>query len=154
VRKRGWKLNFNELNQYKYLFLDTIQDSTENPFAIIITLKTGEVSEQTEDLIVGEATIRDVRPIIENESIRIKVNFPSYVAYNVQCETYSSGNDYDIFKGRNAREYSKSRYMEYIKSDTIASDEWPGKLKHFGISCCWEIVDIISVDEPKIQIVL
>jgi len=45
----------------------------------------------------------------------------------------------------------KSRHFEYIKSDTFASDEWPGKLRHFGVCCGWEIIDIISTDETKVK---
>lgn len=143
-------MNFIDLNQYKYLFLDTIKSTNEN--ALIITLNIGEVSTKMEDLTINGVTLRDTRAILEDNAIRIKLIFHSYVAYNVRRETYTVWSDYDVFKGQIVREYSKSRYMEYIKSDTIASDEWPGKLKHFGISCCWEIVDIISVDEPKIFI--
>ncbi len=143
-------MNFSELNQYKYLFLDTINSTNEN--ALTITLNIGEVSTQMEDLTINGVILHDTRPILEDKATRIKLIFHSYVAYNVRWETYTVWSDYDIFKGQIVREYSKSRYLEYIKNDSIASDEWPGILKHFGICCTWEIIDVVSVNMPEIYI--
>lgn len=143
-------MKFKDLNQYKYLFLKNIDCSDGN--RLVIYLGIGIVSEEPETLVFnGGATINDARPILEDDSVSIRVVFPSYVSYNVRWESYTGGSDYDEFIGRIGREYSKSRYLEYVKSDTIASDEWPGKLKHFGICCEWEIIDIVSIDEPQIQ---
>lgn len=61
-------------------------------------------------------------------------------------------NDYDVYEGRKVREYSKSRYLEYVKNDTIATDVWPGKIRHFGFCCEWEVIDIVSMTEPLIQV--
>lgn len=129
--------------------MDIIHSTDENRLAIY--LKIGNVSEETEDFVVNGITIHDTRPILKDNTAIIKVIFPSYVAYNVRWESYTVWSNYDVFEGRIVREYSKSRYLEYVKSDTFASDEWPGKLKHFGICCGWEIIDIISVDEPIIE---
>lgn len=143
-------MKFKDLNQYKYLFLKNIDCSDGN--RLVIYLGIGIVSEEPETLVFNSgATINDARPILEDDSVSIRVVFPSYVSYNVRWESYTGGSDYDEFIGRIGREYSKSRYLEYVKSDTIASDEWPGKLKHFGICCEWEIIDIVSIDEPQIQ---
>lgn len=142
---------FKDLDQYKYLFLENIHCTDGNE--LTICLKAGKVSEEIEPLVLNGLNINDTRPILEDNSILIRVFFPSYVAYNVRWETYTVRSDYDEFTGRTVREYLKSRYLEYVKGDTIASDEWPGKLKHFGICCGWEIIDIVSTDEPKVQII-
>lgn len=138
---------FKDLNQYKYLFLNSIQKDDGNELTIHLTV--GKVIEQTEDLVINGVTIHDVKPILE-DNIYIKVTFPSYVAYNVSWESYTTMSNYDVFEGRKVREYSKSRYLEYVKNDTIASDEWPGKLRHFGFCCEWEVIDIVSIDEPMV----
>ena len=141
-------LEFGLLNQYKNLFLVDIQENDENKVTFL--LKTGQVSETTEALVINDVTLNDVRPIIEDNNLSIKVLFPSYVAYNVRNETYTTLNDYDLFEGNIVREYNRSRYLEYIMADTIATDNWPGKLRHFGICCGWHVIDVISVDEPEV----
>jgi len=145
-------LIFKDLNQYKYLFQQNIHCTDEN--RLTICLKIGKVSEETEDFVFNGITINDTRPILEDNTGSIRVWFPSYVAYNVRWETYLVWSEYDEFTGRIVREYSKSRYLEYVKNDTFASDEWPGKLRHFGICCGWEIIDIISIDEPQVEMVM
>lgn len=139
---------FKELNQYKYFFLDSIR---ANDDILTIYLTIGEVG-KPEDISFNGVTITGTRPILENSSLVIELVFSSYVAYNVRWESYTTRSDYDIWDGRLIREYSKSRYMEYVKSDTIASDEWPGKLRHFGFCCEWHVVDVVSVQEPAIRI--
>lgn len=140
---------FKELDQYKYLFLNNIHCTDRN--RLTICLKVGKVSEETEPLMVNSITVNDTRPILVDNTGSIRVAFPSYVACNVRWETYTIWSDYDEFTGQIVREYSKSRYLEYVKNDTAASDEWPGKLRHFGICCGWEIIDIVSVDEPEVH---
>jgi hypothetical protein len=140
-----------DLDEYKYLFLKNINTNDEN--GLTICLNVGRVSEETEPLVFNGVIINDTRPILEDNTVSLKVGFTSYIAYNVRWESYTCWSDYDEFTGRLVREYSKSRYLEYVKTDTFASDEWPGKLRHFGICCEWEIIDIISIDEPQVQLI-
>jgi hypothetical protein len=118
-----------------------------------INLTVGEVSDQEEELTINGVTLRGLRPILKNDSIRIEIVFPSYVAYNVSNESYIVGNEYDLFEGKLAREYSKSRYLDYIKANTIADAVYPGKLRHFGFCGEWHIIDVVAIDEPKINII-
>lgn len=141
---------FSEINEYKYLYLQGVKSVDD--ISLTINLTVGEVSDQEEQLTINEVTLSGLRPILNNDSVRIEIVFPSYVAYNVSKESYIVMNDYDVFEGKLAREYSKSRYLDYIKLDTIADDVYPGKLRHFGFSSEWHVIDVISVDEPKINI--
>lgn len=143
---------FQEINKYRYLFLDDIREVDTN--VLKLYLRIGRESEQTEDRSLNGVTLHDVRPILEDEELRLEVAFSSYVSYNVRWETYTVWRDYDIFEGKTVREYSKSRYLEYVRSDTIASDEWPGKLRHFGLCCGWQVIDVVSVDEPVVRMFL
>lgn len=140
---------FKELDQYKYFFLETIIPNEEG--ALTLRLKIGVVGEP-EDFSFNGVTIRDTRPIVENEDIRIEIIFPSFIAYNVRWESYTTWSNYDLFEGKKIREYSRSRYLEYVRSDTIASDKWPGKLRHFGFCCEWHVIDVISTDQPEIRV--
>lgn len=94
---------FKELNQYKYLFLNSIRNDDGNELTIYLTV--GKVSEQTEDLAINGVTIHDVKPILK-DNICIEVTFPSYVAYNVRWESYTTMSDYNAYEGQKVREYS------------------------------------------------
>lgn len=56
------------------------------------------------------------------------------------------------FTGRQFCVYSKSRFLDYVRGATLASDDYPGKLSHYGINCLNHIVDVISIEEPLIDI--
>jgi len=142
---------FAEINKYKYLYLQDI--NSVDDISLNINLTVGEVSDQEEELTINGVTLRGLRPILKNDSIRIEIVFPSYVAYNVSSESYIVGNEYDLFEGKLAREYSKSRYLDYIKDNTIADDVYPGKLRHFGFCSEWHIIDVVAINEPKINII-
>lgn len=141
---------FAEINKYKYLYLQDI--NSVDDISLTINLTVGEVSDQEEELTVNEVTFSGLKPILKSDSIRIEIVFPSYVAYNVSSESYIVENEYDVYEGKLAREYSKSRYLDYTKNNTIADDIYPGKLRHFEFCSEWNIIDVVSVDEPEINI--
>ncbi len=141
---------FEGINKYKYLYLQDV--NSVDDISLAINLTVGEVSDQEEELTINGVNFTRLKPILKNDSIRIEIIFSSYVAYNVSRESYIVGNEYDVYEGKLAREYSKSRYLDYIKANTIADDVYPGKLRHFEFCSGWDIIDVIAVDEPKINI--
>jgi hypothetical protein len=48
--------------------------------------------------------------------------------------------------------YSKSKFLDFVKAGTIASDDQPGPYKHYGIVCLDHIVDVASVQKPEIRV--
>lgn len=126
----------------------------EDGQTLVLYLCIGTVSETAEDFILEGVTIKDTRRISKDERVRFEVVFPSYVASHITNESYTIPNGYDEFTGSKAREYAKSRYLEYVQNDTTASDIWPGQLRHFGFCCEWQIIDVISKDEPKVRLLI
>ena len=49
--------------------------------------------------------------------------------------------------------YTKSRYLDFIKEHTLADqicgDVYP-PFRHYGIVCLNHIIDIVSIDTPKV----
>ncbi|MNI32283.1 hypothetical protein D3C73_861910 [compost metagenome] len=82
----------------------------------------------------------------------IQLEFESYIGYSVLNESYTVRDDYEQFEGNIFRTFSKSRYLDFIKAGTIATIEYPGPFKHYGIAALNHIVDIVSTVEPKIKI--
>ena len=65
-------------------------------------------------------------------------------------ESYTYLDKEEEFEGRLACIYTKSRFLDYVRISTLASDEYPGPFKHYGFNCLNHIVDIVSADPPKI----
>ncbi len=71
-----------ELNKYKYLYFGNITEPEENELAF--TLYEAVVSDQEEDIEIGDTKIEGSRAIITTDSSRVyQVYFPSYIAYSV-----------------------------------------------------------------------
>jgi len=89
----------------------------------------------------------------KKESKAFDVCWWSYVAYAVLCESYTSAGEYDKFEGRLFRKYQRSRFLDYVAAGTIATDEFPGPLNHWGLICESHIVHVVSTDEPEVQLI-
>ena len=76
-----------------------------------------------------------------------------YVAYSVVNESFASVDDSELFTGHLFRNYSKSRFLDYVGVATFASDDFPGKLRHYGVNCLNHFVDIVSATEPIISVI-
>lgn len=87
------------------------------------------------------------------ESRTFEVVWPSYIAYSVTNESYTGGSEGELFEGRQFVLYSKSHYLDFVQKATFATSEYPGPFKHWGIFCADHIVDVVSVDEPVINLV-
>ena len=107
----------------------------------------GEIEE------IGNATVSNYCPIVSDESCyAYEIVFDQYVAYSIRNECFVSQDDSEEFIGRLICLYSKSHFLDYVRAATFASDEYPGHLRHYGINCLNHIIDVVSVDEPKINI--
>jgi hypothetical protein len=76
----------------------------------------------------------------------------SYVAYIVLNESYTSKVASDQFEGRWLRKYQKSKVLDYLAAGTIATNSYPGPLKHWGLICASHIIHVVSTDEPEFQL--
>ena len=66
-------------------------------------------------------------------------------------ESFTTQDDSEIFSGRLFRVYSDSKFLDFVKSGTIATKDYPGPFKHYGIVCLNHDLDVVSVQEPEIQ---
>lgn len=82
----------------------------------------------------------------------IQVEFESYIGYSILNESYTIWDDYEQFEGKIFRIFSKSRYLDFITLGTIATEEYPGPYKHYGIAALNHIVNIVSTSEPIIKV--
>lgn len=110
------------------------------------------VSKTPEDLIIGEKVIKDTFPVYVDVNLPIlQVDFKSYIAYSVTNESYTTWDDYEVFEGKAFRIYSKSRYLDFIRTHTFADENYPGPFVHYGVVCLNHILNIVSTTPPIIK---
>ncbi|HOA80316.1 MAG TPA: hypothetical protein PKK61_04540 [Defluviitaleaceae bacterium] len=113
-----------------------------------------KTEETAEDLIIGDTVIKNTYSIIIDKDLPIlQLDFESYIAYSVTNESFTSWDEYEQFEGKAFMIYTKSRYLDFIKEHTLADqicgDVYP-PFRHYGIVCLNHIIDIVSIDTPKV----
>jgi hypothetical protein len=146
----------NEIRSCKWLFMNSISEPDDNELSLEVleafTLPTSP------DALRPLAEALDLKlplgtPIRHVGGCKVfKLYWPSYVAYSIRNESYTTTDDYEIFEGRNFVKYSKSRYLDFVRDATFADSSYPGPMTHWGIFCLNHIIDIVSCDLPAVQV--
>lgn len=141
---------FAEINSHKYIYLTHIDEPEENMLHLII--QEGIISDEEKTLDLGATKFEGYREIsVTPESKAYEVFFESYIAYSVINESYSQWDDYEVFEGKVFRIYQKSRFLDYLKVDSFATEEYPGPFVHYGFCCSNHIVNVASQYKAKIK---
>lgn len=126
-----------------------------------------EVSEPTANglrLVIAESITRrqapHVSPIIGtsypmtvgSDSRVFEIIWEYTAAYSVMNESYATPSDADETASESAlREYSKSRYLEFVRSNSIAEFVRGKRLRHWFMGCLNHCVDVAAWDEPQVR---
>ena len=137
-----------EIESAKYFFITGINEPENN--SLEFELICGIVSEKEEDVFVGNKNLGPARPILMNEDYKYKIKFDSYIGYSVLDESYAEQLG-DNFTGHNPRIYSSSNFLDYIKTDTFATKDYPGEFKHYAFLSENHVLNIASESEPEIE---
>src|SRR5437016_11627467 len=141
----------SQIDSHKYLYLTQINEPEDNVLRLVI--EEARVDRGTDDIKIGETTITEYGPIVSDEDcFAYELIFASYIAYSVRNESYTVWDESEKWTGQVFRVYSKSYFLDYIRASTIASEDYPGPYTHYEVVCLNHIIDIASVQEPKIQI--
>jgi hypothetical protein len=140
----------DDIDDCNYLYLRELGEPEENVLRIIV--EEARASGPPEDIEILGKVISGTRPIESDESCRLfEFIWPSYVAYSVCNELYTSWDDTEVWEGRLFRVYSKSHFRDYVAKATFASDDYPGPLHHWCLVCLNHVVDIIACVEPTVS---
>jgi len=150
---------FEELNKHKYLDLLEIGETDEWEFRLVIA-EAGTVEnppavtpeEEPNDKI--RKLLNESKPIEVTESSKLyEIVFGDYITYSVTNESYASVGEAEKYEGKLARIYSKSAFLDYVANSTFATSDYPGPFKHYGFCCLNHIIDVASVDPPKVKVI-
>ena len=138
------------LNESEYLDLAELGEPEQNSLRLVVLetkVSAGPIAGSVAPPIPG------AEPIIHSTGCRVfEIEWDSYIAYSVRNESYSQNASGDQFEGKHFRVYSASRYLEFVAAATIASKIAPGPFRHWALVCLNHVVDVVSVDEPIINV--
>lgn len=144
-------MDFQDLMEFKgYIYLNKLIEPEGNSLRVLIDrCKVNKTKGLMK--ITGEVEIEASSIDVDDNLPIVQLDFETYVAYSITNESFTVMDDYEISEGRIFRIYSKSRYLDFIKTGTIAEFIFPEEqFVHYQIPCLNHIIDIISYDEPKI----
>jgi hypothetical protein len=118
----------------KYLYLRQCWEPEENTLRLVVEEAKADGPPEDLEVLPGKV-IRGTVAIESDPSCQVfEVVWPSYVAYGVRNESFTSWDDAEAFEGRHFRVYSKSHFRDYVARGTFASDEYPGPLNTTALS--------------------
>ncbi len=142
---------FADINLCQYFYLRSIGEPSDNALSLVIEQATIGAMEEVRE--IGDVAFSDLRPIESTaQSCMFEVSWRSYVAYSVRNESFVTIDDYEQVEfGKVGRVYSRSRFLDYVATSTIASAEYPGPFRHFEVVCLNHIIDVVSTALPIVR---
>jgi hypothetical protein len=147
----------DQLNSHNYLYLDSLIDKGELKIELTISEASSECWDgETKDL--DDLTELHKAELFKKRLCKkYKITFENYICYSMINESLTIWDDYEQFEGNLFRIYSKSRFLDYTKVAVymfIVENTQEDKVKHFGILCLNNIIDIATCQEIKIEEIL
>lgn len=157
-------MTFEELDkiQGEYMpFLISLNDGEDNELELRIAPscvgERREVSESEEPNAALRSLLNESRPLFADEENVYEVFFDRYIIYQVSNESFCSGDPNDKYEGRFMRIYESSALLNRLGEFTDAQVledglYYPKKWTHYEIVTQNHIIDVISLDEPRVNI--
>jgi hypothetical protein len=139
-----------QLDFCKYLYLHSISEPETNSLRLV--LSEGVVLDRPETIVIGNAEIAGVRPVEVTETSRhFEVVWDSYISFAVRDESYCTWDKAEKWTGSAFRVYSKSKFLDFVASGTLASADYPGPFVHYEVVCSDHIIDVASEHPPIVR---
>jgi len=140
----------DEIDACKYLSLRELAEPQDNTLRVVV--EEAKADGPAEDWAILGHLVPGTRAIESDPSCRLfEVVWPSYVAYCVRNELYTSWDESEAWEGRLFRVYTRSHFRDYVARDTCASDEYPGPLRHWCLLCLNHLVDVVGSADPVLR---
>jgi hypothetical protein len=137
-----------ELDAHEELFLLSISEPEDNVLVLVVS-EAGVIHDASGE-VAGPTSAYHLVSAFEGAA-RYQLVFESYVAYSVRNESFTIRDDDEKWTGRLFCTYERSKFLDFVREGTIASEEHPGPITHYGINCANHIVDVAAVTVPQVQ---
>ncbi|NEQ48687.1 MAG: hypothetical protein F6K11_00950 [Leptolyngbya sp. SIO3F4] len=140
------------LDNCKTLFLDGLLYNE----SLQIVVSEGFVLDETQSIQIGEITLDDVKPIERTEESRqfkVEFDFDDLINFQVIDESYSTFDKNEIRDTHGFLQViSKSEYLSFVeKNHGWYKDVIGEEGKHYRLWTEHDVIDVISINEPKIE---
>ncbi len=140
---------FDQINTHKYLYLDRLYEEKDLEVCVVVDearILGGEAK------TLGNAS--QYGPIASDHTCKkYKIIFKNYLAYLVTNEIVARGDNDEQFSGKLLRIYSKSKFLDYMASNTNGAIDVLGACTHYEVVTLNQIIDVAATREPEIEIV-
>jgi hypothetical protein len=138
-----------EINSYEFLTARNFgEDSSGN---VRMVVEGATASSETVTLQLGTTGIPDCYPVLATGRI-FEIVWKTYIAYCMQNESYiGQKGENEIATGGHFSIYSQSNFLDYVAKGTFATHEYPGPFIHYRVATETHVLDIASVDPPRIR---
>ena len=137
------------LDDARSWFLDAIVYQDE----LRIIVAEGIIGEKTEELCVGEHTIRDLTPLdVSENSRRFSIRFPQLVAWQVVDESFTIFDEYEERDDKGTLQtLTRSKYFDYVKANHGWFEDRLGPAKHYRVWTENEVIDVVACESPIVE---
>ncbi len=139
-----------QIDKCKYLYLTSIGEPEDNVLRFIVEEARSDGPLQR-TVIHGHDFGESTAIVSDDRCFAYEILFERYVAYSIRDESYTCQDEDEVFTGRLACVYSKSKFLDYVHASTFANDDYPGPITHYGFHCFNHIVDVAALEKPKIS---
>jgi hypothetical protein len=153
----SWEEGARLINECTYLFATEIRELEELTLGLtIVEAKAqGHITTVNDSSPLARLKLGG-RPIEQDDTCQVfhlVFDRNHMISYMVANESYCKYPEPpEEFTGKLFRMFSHSHLLEFTRHTSCATDEYPGVLMHFEISCLNHVVDVISTAPPRIAI--
>ena len=141
-----------QIDKHKWLYLTAIGEPEDNVLRLVI--EEARSDGNLKPTVIAGHDIGEAQGIVSDAGcFAYELVFERYVAYSIRDESYTQQDEEEIHTGRLACVYSKSKFLDYVRVSTFASDDYPGPITHYGFNCLNHIVDVAAFEEPKSTVI-
>ena len=143
----------------EFLYLHSIAEPEDGGIQIVVheARTGGPVSSE----VLDSEPMPEVRRILAQSSAIVHsaeckvftITWPKYIGYCMENESFALPEPpTSVGEGRLLVEYTKSVYLEYVSRSSFASAEYPGPFKHWAVLCLDHIFNVVSTEQPIVQV--
>lgn len=132
---------------HRLFYLEEIGEPSDNVLRIVAVEARAQGPAQS--TLLGKAV-----PILPlPDGAPVELTWKHYVAYAVRNESYAMADDGapSSIPVSQLVERRNSAFLDFVRRTTIASDEFPGPLRHWELMCLNHVIDVVSTTEPVIN---
>jgi len=131
---------------HRRFYLEEIGEPSDNVLRMVVIEAGAQGPAQSTP--VGEAV-----PILPlPDAVPLELVWEHYIAYAVRNESYARTDDGATWSSPASQlvERRNSAFLDFVRKTTIATDEFPGLLRHWELNCLDHVVDVVSTSDPVI----